>query len=114
MEETTSETLKTLIIYIMDGYETIHAFVDLSPDEYDFFSQAHGVTVVGVDDLTPQQSDAHFSMYYALAKDSRIGDCETDTQRKYFGKWVNSIVPLSDLNDHVVGIKHIISTTFAM
>lgn len=84
--------IKALVIYDMIPEETIKAIVEMTEDEYAYFKFANDV-IINSHDNDENGIEACNAIGNALCSNPEFfKHCETDTDEKYFGKWVSSIV----------------------
>lgn len=91
--------MKTLIIYDLVPEETKKVIVEMTNDEYNMFSKANGVYVNASDDEDGIDAVNVISNAF-ISKDEYLKYCQTDTERKYFGKWIpeENITDISEVD----------------
>ena len=100
--------MKVLVIYDLVPEETKRAIVEMTEEEYKYFSQAHGFYVNS--DEEEIKTEIVLVIDNALASNpEHIEYCDTDKQREYFGKWT------SDLdNTDLTGVDKLIHCGFIL
>ena len=87
---TEPHTVKVLVIYDLVPEEQKRAIVDMTDEEFDFFSVAHN-------EYTNFTNDAEVISVLNVIGNAFCEDkallkyCETDVDKKYFGEWVSDV-----------------------
>lgn len=82
--------MRVLVIFDLIPEETKQAIVEMSNEEYQFFSKAHNVIVNASDD--EEGIDVANVISWAFSIDQKHKKyCVTDAERKYFGQWTNDL-----------------------
>lgn len=100
--------MRVLIIHDLIPEETILADVEMTEEEYKYFSQAHGFIINVGDDET--KSDVVNVIGNALDENpDHIKFCVSGKERKYFGKWKRT--DIKDIED-ITGFDKFIKCGF--
>lgn len=88
--------MKVLVMLDLIPTDSFTAIVDMTQEEYDFFSQAHNYCV-NVDEYDKDKVSVVSVIENAFChNENNYKYCPTDKDREYFGKW-NSDESLSDI-----------------
>jgi hypothetical protein len=90
--------MKVLVIYDMIPEETRRGVVDMTEEEYDFFSKAHEY-YINVNDDGGVEEEAVGVIGNAFSTNPKSFEyCSTDKEREYFGKWKSDLT-LTDISE---------------
>jgi len=89
--------MNVLVCLDLVGDEPKRALVEMTVEEYAFFSKANNVYIN--DSLDDEGIDVALVISNAFAENRKhIEYCQTDKQRQYFGKW-KSDLSITDLSN---------------
>ena len=84
--------MKTLIIYEIIPEDTILSVVELTNNEYKYFSKAHN-HIINSDEWSDEKTPIVNVIGQALCEDKGlITYCDNEKEREYFGKFTKGIV----------------------
>jgi len=89
--------MKVLVILELVPEETHRAIVDMTEEEYEYFSKAHNVYVNVSDDEEGVEAVLVVGNAFST-KPEYIEYCDNDKQREYFGKWTSDL-DLTDITE---------------
>lgn len=98
--------MKVLVIYDLIPEATKRAIVEMTPEEYEYFSQAHNVVENVNDDETTGAVVNVINNAFSDNPD-HLKYAETDKEREYFGKWKSD-----ESNTDLTGVDRLIVTGF--
>lgn len=91
--------MKVLVIYDLIPEEQKRAIIEMTNDEYEFFSKAHNQYINSCEDERITETmlviDAAFSDKNNVDETNQV---ENKKQQEYFGKWVNNL-KITDISD---------------
>lgn len=101
--------MKVLVIYALVPEEELRAIVDMTEEEYAFFSKAHNVYVnLGDNDEEGEEASLVINVAFSTTPE-HIQYCETDMERKYHGQWKND-----QLVTDLIGVDKLICSGFIL
>lgn len=102
------KTIKTLIIIDYIPEKTVKILVDLTAEEYNYFSKCHGY-IVNASEHLEEKCNIFQTLDAAICTDlSCLVYYDEEKAKEYFGKFVKFILQYEETN--IAGVEKLIST----